>query len=326
MMTTDFHEDMRAQAIAWHIRLRDGDDTTWEAFTLWLEADAAHAVAYDAVEAADKEVAPLLLPNQAPFIVRSSVRPRRWAAWAAAVAASIVAGAVLVPQPGSQRYEIATAPGEQRVVALDATTQIMVNGSTRLTLDRSDLRYASLTVGEALFRVRYDADSPFRVDVGGNRIEHVGTVFNVVHHDNEVRVAVAEGGVVYNPGREAVTLVAGQSLVDPRGPAPIVVARADSATIGGWRTGRLSYVVEPMSRVAADLSRSLGLRIGVAPEIAMRRFSGTIILERAGTTQLSRIARVLQVEMRATESGWTMSPLAGAAPNGQRSSPPPLLT
>lgn len=313
MMTTEFDEGVHAQAIDWHIRLRDGDDAAWEAFTRWLEADAAHAAAYDAVEAADDVVTPLLPPVRTPQVIPPVRRPRRWAAWGGALAASLVAGAVLVPQLGTQRYEVTTAPGEQRVVRLDATTQIALNGASRLTLDRNDPRFASLAAGEALFRVRHDPAAPFRVEVGDNRIEDVGTVFNVVRHDGEVRVAVAEGGVIYNPDGEAVALTAGQALVDPRGSAPIEVARADVATVGGWRTGRLSYSVEPLSRVAADLSRSLGVRIDVSPRIAGRVFSGTLILDRSGATQLARVAQLLQVEMRSTGNGWTMVPVVGAA-------------
>jgi ferric-dicitrate binding protein FerR (iron transport regulator) len=52
-------ENIRARAIEWHIRLRDGDDATWETFAEWLAEDARHAEAYDGVEAADLAIDPL---------------------------------------------------------------------------------------------------------------------------------------------------------------------------------------------------------------------------------------------------------------------------
>ena len=59
-MSLDTPDRVRARAIEWHIRLRDGDDATWEAFAEWIAADPRHASAYDQVEAADHALDPLL--------------------------------------------------------------------------------------------------------------------------------------------------------------------------------------------------------------------------------------------------------------------------
>lgn len=45
-----------AEAIAWHVRLRDDNAEAWEAFALWLEADPTHADAYDALARADDDL------------------------------------------------------------------------------------------------------------------------------------------------------------------------------------------------------------------------------------------------------------------------------
>lgn len=73
----------------------------------------------------------------------------------------------------------------------------------------------------------------------------------------------------------------------------------------------MSYAAELLSRVA-DLTRSLGTRIILAPLIASRRLSGTIVLDRSGSAQLTRLARVQQVEVRADAAGWTMVKVGGA--------------
>ena len=41
------------QALAWHLRLRDADETAWEEFTAWLERDPAHNAAYEEVATRD---------------------------------------------------------------------------------------------------------------------------------------------------------------------------------------------------------------------------------------------------------------------------------
>ena len=314
-MTSEDHDTILASAIDWHIRLRGADEAAWDAFVLWLEADPAHAAAYDALEAADDAVVPLLPPI--PAVMPSQVaRPRpsvpRWAAWGTGLAAACAVALVVAPNFQSQRYDITTGPGEQRSIALDASTQIVLNGSTRVTLERGNPRFAALASGEALFHVRHDAAAPFKLEVGDSRIVDVGTVFNVVNQGGEVRVAVAEGAVLYNPKAEAVTLHSGEALVDGAGSQPIVLERLASKSIGGWRQGRLSYNDASLTRVAADLSRSLGVPIRVAPQLGARRFSGSLALDRSGGAQLPRIARVLQVGIERTGAGWAIVPVVGA--------------
>ncbi len=320
-MPRESQDNVRARAIEWHIRLRDGDDATWEAFTEWLAEDVRHAEAYDGVEAADRAIEPLLphvvireAANDLDEPVRSSAR-RRWRQGlvGGAIAASVAAAVLLFAGAAPGRYDVVTAPGERRVVALDAATEVTLNGATRMTFDRDDPRFASLASGEALFRVRHDVRNPFRLEVGANIVEDAGTVFNVVHERGEVRVAVAEGKIVYNPGAGAVSLDAGQSLVD-RGAKDVKVTDVPVAGVGSWKTGSLVYAGAPLSRVADELGRALGVRIATAPSIADRPFSGTIALDGSGVRQLRRLGPALDVAVEEGPDGWIMRPNDSAAP------------
>lgn len=321
-MPRESQDSIRARAIEWHIRLRDGDDATWEAFAEWLAEDVRHADAYDAVEAADQAIDPLLPdvvireaandldePAQPP-----ALRRWRWGLLGGTVAASIAAAALLFSGPAPSRYDVVTAPGERQVVALDAVTEVTLNGATRMTFDRKDPRFASLASGEALFRVRHDERNPFRLEVGANIVEDAGTVFNVVHEQGEVRIAVAEGKIVYNPGARAVSLDAGQSLVDRGGATRVKVIDVPITAVGSWKTGSLVYAGAPLSRVAEELSRALGVRIAAAPSIADRPFSGTITLDGSGVGQLRRLSPALNVAVEERPDGWIMGPAGSAAP------------
>ena len=317
-MPYDVDDNIRARAIEWHIRLHGGDDATWEAFAEWLAEDVRHAEAYDAVESADQAIEPLL-PH---VIIREAANDhaeparRQWrgAIFGGAIAASVAAAVLLFSSPASSRYDVVTAPGERRVVALDAATEVTLNGATRMTFDRNDPRFASLASGEALFRVRHDVRNPFRLEVGANIVEDAGTVFNVVHEQGEVRVAVAEGKIVYNPGARAVPLGAGQSLVDHGGPTRVSVAEVPIAAVGSWKTGSLVYDGAPLSRVAADLSRALGVSVAAAPPIADQPFFGTIILDGSDAGQLERLGPALNVSVVERPGGWIMRPAGSAAP------------
>ena len=133
-----------------------------------------------------------------------------------------------------------------------------------------------------------------------------GTVFNVARGDDGVRVAVASGMVLYNPGREAVRLGAGDALSDAGGSSPIVLAKVDPANVGAWRSGRLSYDNAPLSRIAADLARATGQRVRIAPALAGRQFSGTIRLNPDRAVLFADVAQLLDVEALRGNGGWTL--------------------
>jgi transmembrane sensor len=323
-MEDETQDGVQARAIGWHIRLRDGNDAAWAAFADWLGEDPRHGEAYDLVERTDLAV-DALLPD---IVFRTAANDvdgadvpadgarhrRRWLfGGGGALAASVAAALIVGPQFAPTRYEVATGPGEHRIVMLDPTTRVALNGGTRMIFDREDPRFAELASGEALFEVRHDPARPFRLTVGDNRVEDVGTVFDVVHDREGVRVAVAEGEVCYNPGGDDVSLRAGQALADPAAGGTIRVGSAAAGSVGGWQTGQLVYAGEPMARVAADLGRSLGIRIIVADAIADRPFSGTIALDGTGPAQLDRLMPALDVVFVAGQDGWTMKPARSAS-------------
>jgi transmembrane sensor len=62
-MTEQAQHHILAEAIEWHVRLRDGSAAAdWEAFILWLEADPARSAAYDDVVRADAALGPEAFP------------------------------------------------------------------------------------------------------------------------------------------------------------------------------------------------------------------------------------------------------------------------
>lgn len=328
-MIHDPDNSVQARAIQWHLKLRDADDATWEAFAAWLAEDPSHARAYDEIERLDQTL-DTLLPGvefeRAGAPVLKEGRASRWSwprlgYYGAALAASLAAIAVFAPRFLTDRYDVVTGPGQHLVVKLGTTTEVSLNGSTRVTLDHRDARFAAVVSGEALFRVRHDSAKPFRVLVGENRIEDVGTVFDVVRETaggrevgevreaGDIRVSVAEGEVVYEARGQKVPLSAGQSLMDATGLAGLRLTATPAAAVGAWQEGHLVYSGEPLSQVAADLARSLGVSIGVAPAIASRSFSGAIVLQGTGAAELHRLQPVLNVALEEGADGWTLTPI-----------------
>ena len=307
---TDRRDNLREEAIGGAIRLNESDFDDWAGFAAWLEADPAHAPAYDAIAAAaERADEALRLPPARIAPLPPVARPSRWRQQVGGgrVAAALV-GAVgwgmasFLPA----RTAIETRPGEARTVSIGTAT-IALNGGTRLMLDRHDPHRATLERGEALFEVHHDAAHPFTVRVGEGEVRDVGTRFDVTRDGDTVRVAVAEGTVLYNPGREAVRLDAGQALATADASPRLNVAAVSPADVGGWRERRLSYRQASLSTVAADLSRGLGVTIIATPDVATQRFTGAIAYGGDRARFLGQLGPLLDVAVKHDHDRWLLT-------------------
>lgn len=309
--------DMEAEAIAWHLRLRDGGAEDWESFTRWLEADPARAEAYDAVALADAaitaEAFPVIPANDDWQGNRRGHRTG-WATALAAVVGLALLAWVALPWFSSapKRYDLATSAGQYRTVPLGEGSMVAMNGATRITLDRNDARYAELVSGEATFTVRHDAARPFVVRVADHQIQDVGTSFNLVRDGGRLGVEVIEGRVLFDPAGRAVPLEAGQTLFMRAG-GPAVLTRRDPASIAGWRHGQLSFTGAPLEIVAGDLSRSLGVNVAVAPSIRTMPYTGAIRLGSDPGSALLGFASTLGLQARRNGNDWLIEPASRAA-------------
>ncbi len=312
-MMTPATPDIENEAVLWALRTRAPDFTAWEEFTDWLEADPRHNIAYDRVRDAHDlaaDLPPVTVATEEPA-------PRRF--WRFRLATAVAAGLAAVIGmttllPGNDPYAVSTGPGEQRDIRLADGTRIALNGDTRLLLDHAHPRVATLDRGQAGFTVMHDATNPFVLTVGGTAVQDVGTRFDVVREGGRTDVAVAEGAVLYDPGGSRVSLQAGSTLTDPGGGAPLRLGRADPATIGTWRGGRLVYGEVPLATVAADLARVTGTPITVDGGLAARPFSGTIAYRGLPVDVLYRRVAAL-AGLRATPdgTGWRFTTGSGVA-------------
>jgi len=273
-------ETIREQAALWAVRTGDPAFDDWEDFTVWLEADPAHARAYDQVTAAVLDAAEAL-PRLPEADNDDGVRPparRRWLGGAVAAAVTAVV-ALGVWQARAGPYSVETAPGETRMVELDNGDRIELAGGSRLVLDRGDPRSVSLAHGQALFTVDHDAGAPFTVMVGEDTLVDIGTVFDVKHSPEGMALAVSEGAVMFNPGRQNVRVSPGQRLTSAAGSDQYSLTELAAGEVGEWREGRLTFHDAPLSEIAADLSRATGVGFAVSPRSAGRRASGSLMVE-----------------------------------------------
>lgn len=270
---------IQEQALDWAVRTGDPAFAEWEAFTLWLEADQAHARAYDAVTAAVGDAADTIaVAGPANDDVAAPRRSRRgWLGSAIAASLALVAALWLVQGQSRDLYTVQTASGETRSVTLDAATHIDLAGGTAVTFDRRDHRFARLDKGQALFTVRHDAAHPFEVAVGDEKLVDIGTVFDVRHDDTGLSVAVSEGAVQFDPGGADVRVSPGEVLRRPAGASAYTLSKVAPAQVGEWREGRLTFEAASLADVAAQLTRATGIAYAAAPGSAAT-VSGSILV------------------------------------------------
>ncbi|WP_380780075.1 FecR family protein [Sphingomonas sp. R86520] len=302
-----------AQAVAWHLRLPGAGAADWQAFTLWLEADPAHADAYDALTCADAELDEALTPPDWSEVVpltpanddRAAPR-RRWAlaAFGGLAAAGIVG--VMLPLESDPAVRIVETPaGVRRAVVLADGSRIELNGGTRIAIDDSASRLVTLERGEAIFRVTHDAAHPFLVQSGSMRLQDVGTVFNVTRVGPHLGVQVAEGAVMFQPEHDRIMLTAGAALSHVDGEAPRMsgVAVAD---VGSWRSGRLVFQQTPVRLVAAALERSTGSVVTVTPGLAETPFTGSIGMTGGADRLIPRAAALIGARAEHVGGRWRL--------------------
>lgn len=318
-MAEQAHQDLQAEAVAWHVRLRDGGLEDWDAFVRRLEAKPDLSAAYDAVALADAALEPEAIPMAPPSAANDGwpataeaggwSRNRRWATALAAIAAAFLLALIAIPwlTAAPNRYEIATAAGERRTVPIGDGSTAALNGATRLVLDRDNPRYAELAAGEATFMVRHDGVRPFVVVAGDHRVQDAGTTFNIVRDRGRYSVEVIEGAVLYDPDGAAVSLAAGQTLDATGGDRP-VLGRRDPQAMAGWRQGQLSYTAAPMEIVAGDLSRSIRAEVRLDPDIRALPFTGSIRIDGDAATTVIGLAATLGLQARRAGNAWLIEP------------------
>ena len=287
-MTQSALPDQTQQAaVDWFVRLQgDPDVATWTAFQAWLEADPAHARAYDEVELLwtdldEVETPPPVVASD--NVVPLTIRPRRVGLWlgvGGAIAAALALAVALPTLLESRFTDYATQRGETRVVALADGSRLTLGGATtlRVRLTRGE-RDVTLVDGEAAFDVAHEAARPFVVTAGDREVRVLGTEFDILNHANRMAVTVRRGLVAVSGDGESVRLAKGQQLTRAKGAGASRVETVDPNAAFAWSKGHLVYQNAPLADVVSDLNRYVSTPIRVDPSAASVKVSGVLSID-----------------------------------------------
>ncbi len=316
------NETSQAQAIHWLLRQRDGDmdAAEWDAFTQWLEADAAHVDLFEAALAGDAALDPiadeLAQPASQDDTQMDAANDEaelpapandnwigRIVPWAMASAAAMALAFFAWPSGDPTLNSITTQPGEIQQIALSDAITMTVNGDSEVSVVEGE-QSVSILRGEVAFAINSDEPSPLRVKVADLVLTDYGTVFNVTLSDSSVNIAVSEGVVAVNPDSAPIEIAAGEQIEKNLSAGTLTRSEIDPEIVATWRDGRLEFDNTPMAQALAQVERSTGHSISVAPGLANERLTGSVVMTDSDEAVANYFASFLGKTARRDGDGW----------------------
>jgi len=165
------------------------------------------------------------------------------------------------PQPVLEAtiQEIAVPKGQVNQVFLADGTRIWINSQSKVIIPSifaSNERVIQLT-GEAYFEVARDATRPFKVEVKGQRLEVLGTTFNIRAYPNhkEIQTTLSEGKVkLFTQTQQAILNPGEQSSYDQE-TRKLTITLVNPSNFNSWKDGRFEFQNEDLVEVFKVVER-----------------------------------------------------------------------
>lgn len=264
-------------------------------FAAWLKESPEHAAAYrEACRALGHPMIAAAMAQAVDDRTREDARAPRWfpASWISRtratrnrIAMAGLAATALVAMWSILLFQFSATPlrtpgqavtAEHTTVGAETREIELPDGSFATLGARSAVsvsftageRRVVLREGEGYFAVAADSSRPFIVHAGSTTVRAVGTAFDVRLAVDSVRVDVVEGQVRVQsrapagtaPNAPASPMIAinasaGERLIFDPEEGLTKRPKVPDAGLAAWRTGRLEYFGEELSRVVADANR-----------------------------------------------------------------------
>lgn len=189
---------------------------------------------------------------------------------------------------------ISTPQGGQYQIILPDGTTVWLNASSSLTYPTAfhgQERRVTLT-GEGYFEVRsHQGSKPFIVESANQRVEVLGTHFNVNAYPNEISVntTLLEGSVKIVAGQETVFIMPGeQSQVGEGG---ILIAGVDVESAVDWKNGDFIFVDEDLTSIMRKVARWYDVEVVYEKNMTIETYTGRISRQK----NLSEVLRILEL-------------------------------
>lgn len=161
-----------------------------------------------------------------------------------------------------------TPAGKQYSLLLPDGSKVWLNASSYIkfpTVFSGNQRMVEIG-GEAYFEIVHNASKPFRVSVGGQVIEDIGTIFDVNAYQDEpdIKATLVSGSIKINN----VRLKPDQQAIIQSGKLKVV--NVDAANVTAWRNGYFTFDNTSLEELMRQISRWYNVKVeyeGVIPDL-----------------------------------------------------------
>ncbi|WP_197492212.1 FecR family protein [Arachidicoccus ginsenosidimutans] len=170
---------------------------------------------------------------------------------------------------------LSTPRARQYKIVLPDGTKVWLNAESTIrypTAFTGNDREVELT-GEAYFEVVHNAAQPFKVKVGNNMVEDVGTIFDINAYADEpaIKTTLIEGAAKMNnkllrPGEQAVANKSGH----------IQVNHVDAEQVIAWQKGMFAFDNTGLDAIMRQISRWYDVDVSYENGLTKEGFYGTI--------------------------------------------------
>jgi len=196
---------------------------------------------------------------------------------------------------------LSTPRGGQYELTLSDGTKVWLNAASSITYPTAftgNQREVAIT-GEAYFEVKYNAKQPFRVKVGNDTIEDLGTHFNINAYSDEpaVKTTLLEGRVRIDAPGHSVTLKPGQQAVDKHSGSLTVDNTVDLEEAIAWKKGMFQFNRADIRTVMRQIARWYNVDVRFEGPVSGDRFWGKLPRD-ANASQVLKVLQKEQVHFR----------------------------
>lgn len=189
-----------------------------------------------------------------------------------------------------------TPPGLQYAVTLSDGSRVHLNASSTLQYPvyfTGNQREVILT-GEAYFEVKASPDAPFIVHTSNQKIQALGTAFNIKDYNGDVsRTTLISGAVNVVVANTSRLLSAGQQLLYNNLTNSVLLQDINPETVLAWKNGLFAFDREPIADIMMEIGRWYNVEIVFDGGDKSKKFTGVIL----------RYAKIEDVLMRLEKTG-----------------------
>jgi len=185
--------------------------------------------------------------------------------------------------PTATEYNtLTTARGQESPVPLILAdgTQVWLNAASSITYPvafTGKNRVVKIT-GEVVIKVFHDAAHPFKLIVRGQKIDDIGTYFNVNAYDDEpvIKTTLIDGSIRLSNTTGSVILHPGQAAVVQPESQQIKVSDADVDEALAWKNGYFIFDHEGIQSIMRKVSRWYNVDVEYQGAVSTDWFGGSV--------------------------------------------------